>query len=57
MTKVRRIEGDVTALKKDLQEALGMDGKDVTINQLTRQVIVKVCWSPPKTVLCLEELD
>ncbi|PBP19711.1 hypothetical protein BUE80_DR009433 [Diplocarpon rosae] len=41
LTKVRRIEGDITALKKDLQEALGLRDKDVTINQLTNQIMVK----------------
>jgi large subunit ribosomal protein L49 len=42
LTKLRRIEGDVTALRNDLREALGMDEKEVTINQLTRHIIVKV---------------
>lgn len=41
LTKVRRIEGDVTALRNDLRAALGLDEKEVTINQLTRQIIVK----------------
>jgi len=43
LTKLRRIEGDVTALRNDLRHALGMDEKEVTINQLTRHIIVKVC--------------
>ena len=43
LTKLRRIEGDVTALRNDLRQALGMDEKEVTINQLTRHIIVKVC--------------
>jgi large subunit ribosomal protein L49 len=42
LTKLRRIEGDVNVLRKDLQLALGMDEKDVVINQLTRHIIVKV---------------
>ncbi|CAL3971792.1 unnamed protein product [Diplocarpon coronariae] len=46
LTRIRRIEGDVKELKKDLQEALGMDGKDVTINQLTKQIIVKGHMKP-----------
>ena len=45
LTKVRRIEGDVTTLRNDLRAALGLDEKEVTINQLTRQIIVKVCYS------------
>ncbi len=45
LTKVRRIEGDVNALRNDLRAALGLDEKEVTINQLTRQIIVKVCYS------------
>lgn len=44
LTKVRRIEGDVNALRNDLREALSLDEKEVTINQLTRQIIVKVLW-------------
>lgn len=42
LTKLRRIEGDVSVLRKDLQLALGMDEKEVVINQLTRHIIVKV---------------
>ncbi|KAE8445621.1 hypothetical protein EG329_013255 [Mollisiaceae sp. DMI_Dod_QoI] len=41
LTKLRKIEGDVNALRKDLQVALGMDERDVVINQLTRHIIVK----------------
>jgi large subunit ribosomal protein L49 len=43
LTRIRRIEGDLTALKKDLQAALNVAEKEVTINQLTRHIIVKVC--------------
>ena len=42
LTKLRRIEGDVNALRTELQEALGLEQKEVVINQLTRQIIVKV---------------
>lgn len=45
LTKLRRIEGDVNVLRKDLQLALGMDEKEVVINQLTRHIIVKVRWA------------
>ncbi len=43
LTRVKRIEGNVAALRNDLREALGLEEKDVTINQLTRHIIVKVC--------------
>ena len=43
LTKVRRIEGDVNALRTELQEALGLEQKEVVINQLTKYIIVKVC--------------
>lgn len=39
---MRKIEGDVNLLKSDLQAALGVKEGDVTVNQLARQVIVKV---------------
>ena len=42
LTKVRRIEGDVAALRAELQEALGLEQKEVVINQLTKHIIVKV---------------
>ncbi|KAN0101880.1 Mitochondrial large subunit ribosomal protein (Img2) domain containing protein [Hyaloscypha variabilis] len=41
LTKLRRIEGDVNALRNDLRQALGVDEKEVTINQLTKHIIVK----------------
>jgi len=41
LTRLKRIEGDVNALRNDLREAFGMDEKEVTINQLTRHIIVK----------------
>lgn len=44
LTKVRRIEGDVAALRTELQEALGLQQKEVVINQLTKHIIVKVCY-------------
>lgn len=43
LTKIRRIEGDVAALRTELQEALGLPQKEVVINQLTKHIIVKVC--------------
>lgn len=43
LTRLRRIEGDLAALKKDLQTALKVADGEVTINQLTRHIMVKVC--------------
>lgn len=46
-TKLRRIEGNIMDLRRDLQKALGVeDEKEVVVNQLTQQIIVKVCVSP-----------
>lgn len=42
LTKIRKIEGDLAALKSDLIMALKVEEKEVTINQLTRQILVKV---------------
>jgi large subunit ribosomal protein L49 len=44
LTKLRKIEGDVNVLRSDLQKALGLTEEQVVINQLTRQIIVKVCY-------------
>lgn len=41
-TKVRRIEGDIMAMKTDLQRALGLEDKEIVINQLTHHIIIKV---------------
>jgi len=40
-TKVRRIEGDIMAMKTDLQRALGLEDKEIVINQLTQHIIIK----------------
>ena len=42
-TRLRRIEGNINILRLDLQKALGVEDKEITINQLTQQIIVKVC--------------
>lgn len=34
----------MTALRSELQEALGLEAKEVVINQLTGHIIVKVCY-------------
>jgi large subunit ribosomal protein L49 len=41
-TKVRRIEGDIMALKTDLQRALGLEDEEIVINHLTQNIIIKV---------------
>lgn len=47
-TRIRKIEGNVQILKKQLQEELGLDEKDVVINSLTKHIIIKVsCEGPP----------
>jgi large subunit ribosomal protein L49 len=48
-TKVRKIEGDIQVLRTQLQKALGLKEREVTINQLTQQIIIKVCGS----ILCI----
>ncbi|KAM3083301.1 54S ribosomal protein img2, mitochondrial [Clarireedia jacksonii] len=40
-TRVRKIEGDVKVLRTQLQQALGLGEKEVTINQLTQQIIIR----------------
>ncbi|KAK8163043.1 mitochondrial large subunit ribosomal protein-domain-containing protein [Phyllosticta citrichinensis] len=40
-TKLRKISGDVRALKKALQSELGLDPSEVKINDLTQQILVK----------------
>lgn len=44
-TRVRKVEGDLKALKDDLQQALGLKKEDVAINWLSRQIIIKVFLS------------
>lgn len=44
-TKVRKIDGDINALRNDLQRALGLKEEHIVINQLTRHVIIKVSTS------------
>lgn len=41
-TKVRRIEGDIMALRTDLQTALRLEDREIVINQLTQHIIIKV---------------
>ena len=45
-TLIRRIDGDALALKADVQEALGVDKADVSLNPVTGHVVVKVLHIP-----------
>jgi len=51
---VRRIEGNIMAMKTDLQPALGLEDKEIVINQLTRHIIIKG-HKKPEVVKFLEE--
>jgi large subunit ribosomal protein L49 len=41
-TRLRKIEGNVAALRQELQMALGLEEKEVVINQLNKHIIIKV---------------
>lgn len=41
LTRVKKIDGNVEALRDELRAGLGLDGKEVVVNPLTRQVMVK----------------
>ncbi|KAI9676931.1 MAG: hypothetical protein M1817_006770 [Caeruleum heppii] len=41
-TRIQKVEGDVTALKAQLVHQLGLDPKEVVINNLTKHIIIKV---------------
>lgn len=45
LTRVKHVLGDINAFKADLQEFLAVpdNEKEVTISQLTRHVVIKVC--------------
>jgi len=40
-TRLRKIEGNISLLRTHLQQALGLEQKDVAVNQLTRHIIIK----------------
>ena len=44
-TRVRKIDGDIKALRDDLRRALGLKEEHIVINHLTRHIIIKV--GPP----------
>ncbi|KAH6677242.1 mitochondrial large subunit ribosomal protein-domain-containing protein [Halenospora varia] len=42
LTKIKHVEGDIEALKRDIGVALGMEGhKEVVVNELTKCVVLK----------------
>jgi len=53
-TRLRKIEGNITLLRTHLQEALGLEEKDIVINQLTRHIIIKG-WRKGQVAKFLEE--
>lgn len=43
-TRIRKIDGNLMELKKDLTEALGVKAEHIAVNQLTKHIIIKVCY-------------
>ncbi|KAI9707141.1 MAG: hypothetical protein M1836_000101 [Candelina mexicana] len=41
-TRIRKIEGNITELRNQLQQALQIPPKDIAVNQLTRHILIKV---------------
>lgn len=41
LTKIRKIEGDINALRNDLQEWFGVKENEVVVNQLTKHILIK----------------
>ncbi|MCJ1253956.1 hypothetical protein MMC24_001770 [Lignoscripta atroalba] len=46
-TRIRKIEGNIMDLRKDIQQALGLNEEHIVVNQLTRHIIIKVRQSSP----------
>jgi len=45
LTTIRKITGDLTALRDELRVFLNKKNEDVKINSLTQHVVVKVGWA------------
>ncbi|KAI1139401.1 hypothetical protein F5Y05DRAFT_381883 [Hypoxylon sp. FL0543] len=43
LTVVKGGEGDLLALKRDIKESLKLNDGDVTVNSVTRHIIIRVC--------------
>lgn len=41
LTRIRKIDGNVEALRDELTGVLGLEAKQAVVNQLTRQVVLK----------------
>ncbi|KAI4111340.1 MAG: hypothetical protein LQ339_000539 [Xanthoria mediterranea] len=41
LTRLRKIDGDIAKLKEELQQALGLKQEQISINQLTKHIIIK----------------
>ncbi|KAI0998815.1 hypothetical protein K3495_g9380 [Podosphaera aphanis] len=41
ITKIRKVEGDIAALRDEIREAFGLTDRECTINQLTGHILVK----------------
>ncbi|KAL8803663.1 MAG: hypothetical protein Q9200_006123 [Gallowayella weberi] len=42
LTRLRKIDGDIMKLKEELQQALSLKQEQISINQLTKHIIIKV---------------
>jgi len=47
-TKIRKIEGDIIALREDLRSAMGLQEQHIVINHLTKHIIIKVPFTALK---------
>ena len=41
-TRIKKIQGDIAELRKQLRQSLMVDEKDIKINQLTGHIVIKV---------------
>lgn len=44
LTRLRKIDGDLQALRRDLMEAMKLEEKECRINPLTGHIFIKVGW-------------
>jgi len=43
LTHLKNGEGDLMALKEDLKQALGLEKHEISINNVTKHIVIKVC--------------
>ncbi|KAI9878321.1 MAG: hypothetical protein M1830_001254 [Pleopsidium flavum] len=53
-TRIKKIEGDIAELRKQLQQELKVAEQEIKINQLTRHIVIKG-WRKPEVAKFLEE--